>query len=170
MKKLSLITVLSIAFFSCSTKSENNTTVNDVHQFGVNYDSSANKDAVIASFNDIETSDTVSYKSRYADSAIFHDNLKTTTLAENVAMQKQFIAAGFKVKVNPENRYIWGSRFNFKDGTIGDYVYSYITVKFTKGDKSIDVVNFQADKFNKDGKIIEEYLVYDQTGIMELMK
>lgn len=169
MKKLSVIAVLAIAVFSCTPKGENNVVVSDEHQFGVNYDSSANIDAIKATFKDIETYDTVSYVQKYADSAIFHDNLKITTLAENVAMQKQFIAAGIKVKVQPK-QYIWGSHFNFKDGTTGDYVYSYITVTFMRGDKSVDVVNFQADKFNKDGKIIEEYMVYDQTGIIELMK
>lgn len=169
MKKLSVIAVFAIAVFSCTSKSENNVVVTDEHQFGVNYDSSVNIDAIKATFKDMETYDTVSYVKKYADSAIFHDNNKITTLAENVAVQRQFIAAGFKVQVQPE-QYIWGSRFNFKDGSIGNYVYSYITVKFTKGDKSVDVVNFQADKFNKDGKIIEEYIVYDQTGILELMK
>lgn len=161
--------LIAIVALSCTTQSEKNTVISDEHQFGLNFDSSANIDAIKATFKDIETYDTISYVKKYADSAIFHDNNKITSLAENVAMQRQFIAAGFKVEVQP-NQYIWGSHFNFKDGTIGDYVYSYITVKFTKGDKSVDVVNFQADKFNKEGKIIEEYIVYDQSGILELMK
>jgi glycosyltransferase involved in cell wall biosynthesis len=36
--------------------------------------------------------------------------------------------------------------------------------------KTVEVVNFQGDKFNKDGKVIEEFIVYDQTPIMGLMK
>ena len=168
MKKLSVIAVLAIAVFSCTPKGENNVVVSDEHQFGVNYDSSANIDAIKATFKDIETYDTVSYVQKYADSAIFHDNLKITTLAENVAMQKQFIAAGIKVKVQPKH-YIWGSHFNFKDGSQRDFVYTYITVAFTKEDKTIKVKFFQADQFNKDGKIDREYLVYDQSQLATIL-
>jgi len=169
MKKVLLVAIVALGAYSCTPKNENKANATDANQFGFNYDSSANIDAIRATFKDMENYDTASYVKKYADSAIFHDNLKVTTLAENVAMQAQFIAAGLKVKVNPDNA-VWGSRFNFKDGTVGDYVYSYITVKFTKGDKSIDVVNFQADKFNKDGKIVEEFIVYDQSGIAQLLK
>jgi hypothetical protein len=101
MKKLSVIAVLSIAVFSCTPKVENKVVVSDEHQFGVNYDSSANIDAIKVTFKYMETFDTVSYVTKYADSAIFHDNNKITTLAENVAIQRQFIAAGFKLQVNP---------------------------------------------------------------------
>ena len=48
-------------------------------------------------------------------------------------------------------------------------MYCYLTTTFTKGEKSVDVVMFQADLFNKDGKIVEEWLVYDQTAIGALM-
>ena len=64
---------------------------------------------------------------------------------------------------------MWGSHFNFKDGSQGDYVYSYLTVTFTKGDQAVDIVVFQANRFNKDGKITEEWLVYDASKMATLM-
>ena len=169
MKNVFLIAVLAITVYSCTSGNQNTAATADPHQFGVNYDSSANVDAIKATFTDLETFDTLSYVKKYADTAVFYDNLRKTNLTENVAMLRQFMAAGLKLKVNPK-RYVWGSHFNFKDGTEGDYVYSYIVVTFTKGDKSVEVVNFQGDKFNKDGKVIEEFIVYDQTPIMGLMK
>ena len=169
MKNVILIAVLAITVYSCTSGNQNNAVTANSHQFGVNYDSSANIDAIKATFTDIETFDTLSYVKKYADTAVFHDNGRITNLAENVTTLRQLLSAGLKLKVNPKKS-IWGSRFNFKNGTEVDYVYSYITVTFTKGDKSIDVVNFQADKFNKDGKVIEEFIIYDQTGIVELMK
>jgi hypothetical protein len=169
MKNLILIAVLAITVYSCTSGNQNSVATADPHQFGVNIDSSANIDAIKATFTDLETFDTLSYVKKYADTAIFYDNLRKTNLAENVAMLRQFQASGFKLQVQPK-RYVWGSHFNFKDGTEGDYVYSYIIVNFTKGDKTVEVVNFQGDKFNKDGKVIEEFIVYDQTPIMGLMK
>ncbi len=168
MKRIILLAIIAISVVSCSQKGENASVSADPHQFGFNYDSTAHMDLIKSSFKDIETYDTLSYASKYADSAKFHDNNKVTNLEENVSLQKQFIAAGIKVKVKPDYA-MWSSHFNFKDGNQGDYVYTYVTVTFTKGDKSVDVVTFQADLFNKDGKIVEEWLVYDQSALGTLM-
>jgi hypothetical protein len=168
MKRIILLAIIAISVVSCSQKGENASVSADPHQFGFNYDSTAHMDLIKSSFKDIETYDTLSYASKYADSAKFHDNNKVTNLEENVSLQKQFIAAGIKVKVKPDYA-MWSSHFNFKDGNQGDYVYTYVTVTFMKGDKSVDVVTFQADLFNKDGKIVEEWLVYDQSALGTLM-
>lgn len=169
MKKLLFLAIIAVSVVACTQKSESTTTTTDPHQFGVNYDSTAHMDAIKATFTYMETYDTTSYVTKYADSAKFHDNGRLTNLAENVGLQKSFIAAGVKVKVKPDYA-MWSSHFNFKDGMQGDFVYTYVTVTFTKGDKSVDVVTFQADAFNKDGKITEEWLVYDQSNLASLMK
>ena len=168
MKKLLFLAIIAVSVVACTQKSDS-VTVADSHQFGVNYDSTAHMDAIKATFTYMETYDTTSYVTKYADSAKFHDNGKLTNLAENLSLQKSFIAAGIKVKVKPDYA-MWSSHFNFKDGTQGDFVYTYVTVTFSKGDKSVDVVTFQADAFNKDGKITEEWLVYDQSNLAALMK
>ena len=168
MKKLVFLAIIAISVVACTQKSESTTTA-DPHQFGFNYDSTAHMDAIKATFTDMVTYDTASYVTKYADSAKFHDNGKLTNLAENVALQQGFIAAGIKAKVKDDYA-MWSSHFNFKDGNQGDYVYTYLTATFTKGDKSVDVVMFQADLFNKDGKIIEEWLVYDPTNMAALLK
>ena len=168
MKNLVLMAIVAISVVSCGPKSEKATAV-DSHQFGISYDSTAQMDAIKATFKDIEAYDTASYVTKYADTAVFHDNGKKTNLSENVSLQKQFIALGIKVKVKDDYA-MWSNHFSFKDGTEGDFVYAYLTVTFTKGDKSVDVVMFQADEFNKEGKIIEEWMVYDQSEVAQLLK
>ena len=169
MKKLLFLAFIAFAVVSCTQKGQNSAAAVDPHQFGENYDSTAYMDVIKATFKDIESYDSVAYRARYADTAKFHDNDKLITLNENVALQSQFVAAGIKAKVK-DGYPMWSSHFNFKDGSQGDYVYTYLTVTFTKGDKSVDVVVFQANRFNKDGKIIEEWLVYDTSKLAELMK
>lgn len=168
MKKILFVAIIAISVVACTQKGENPTTTVNPHQFGENYDSTAFMDVVKGTFKDLESYDSVTYRNRYADTAKFHDNDKLTNLDENVKLQSQFIAAGIKVKVK-DNYAMWSSHFNFKDGNQGDYVYTYLTVTFTKGDESVDVVIFQADRFNKDGKIVEEWLVYDQSKIGTLL-
>lgn len=168
MKKLVLMAFIGIGFIACKQNGEKVPASNDPHLFGFNYDSTAHMDVIKGTFKDLENYDTTTYITRYADTAKFHDNNKLTNLDENVGLQRQFIAAGIKVKVK-EDYAMWSSHFNFKDGNQGDYVYTYVTVTFTKGDKSVDVVMFQADLFNKDGKIVEEWLVYDQSTIGTLL-
>ncbi len=167
MKKLILIAFIIISVVACTSKSESNATATNPHLFGEMYDSTAYMDVVKATIKDIENYDSATYRTRYADTAKFHDNDKLTDLNDNVAMQGQFMASGVKVKVK-KGYAMWSSHFNFKNGTQGDYVYTYLTATFTKGDKSLDVVMFQADLFNKDGKIVEEWLVYDQSKMGSL--
>ena len=169
MKKIILMAIVAISVASCSQKGENTTVSTDSHQFGFVYDSTAHMDVIKGTFKDIATYDTISYASKYADTAKFHDNGRLTNLNENVEILKQFKEKGITLKVN-DGYPMWSSHFNFKDGSQGDYVYSYLNTTFTKGEKTVDVVMFQADLFNKDGKIVEEWLVYDLTGIAELMK
>ena len=109
-----------------------------------------------------EAGNVAEYKSYYAEDAIFHDNNKQTTLAENVAFNTEFLKSGIK----PTIRYdvIW-EEVNFKADEKGvkNYVLAYCTNTWTKGDKSIQVVTFQVDAI-KDGKIVEEWNVYDSAA------
>lgn len=168
MKQFLFVTIIALAVLSCTQNGQKTAATTDPHQFGVSYDSTAFMDVIKGSFKDLESYDTVTYRARYADTAKFHDNDKLTNLNENVALQGQFMAAGIKVKIK-DGYPMWSSHFNFKDGTQGDYVYTYLTATFTKGEKSLDVVMFQADLFNKDGKIVEEWLVYDQSKMGSLL-
>jgi hypothetical protein len=168
MKKLVSSLIIATSIVACTQKGGNTAAAVNSHQFGENYDSTAYMDVIKGTFKDLESYDSVTYRTRYADTAKFHDNDKITTLNENVALQGQFIAAGIKAKVKDDYA-MWSSHFNFKDGSQGDYVYTYLTATFTKGDKSVDVVMFQADRFNKDGKVVEEWIVYDQSKVATLM-
>lgn len=169
MKKIVFSAIIALSIVACTQKNNYTTAAVDSHQFGENYDSTAYMDVIKATFKDVESFDSVTYRTRYADTAIFHDNDKVGTLNENVALQSQFKAAGISAKVK-DDYVMWGSHFNFKNGSQGDYVYTYMTITFTKGDTSIDVVAFQANQFNKDGKIDKEWLVYDQSKMATLMK
>ena len=170
MKKalLSLFVVTSI--ISCSTEPKTKVVADNIdpHQFGFNYDSSANIDVIIATNKDMENLDSNSYKLKYADSVVFYDNGRPTNLAENLGLFKNLITNKIQPKISKTNAR-WGSKFNFKDGTSGDYVYQYVDVTFTKGDKSVVGHFFQADLF-KDGKIIKEWNFYDPAYILPLFK
>ncbi len=168
MKKrfLSLLLVTSmIACTSQETKIESN---GNPKPHGYEYDSTANINAIKASFEDMATHDTASYKSKYADTAVFLDNGVKMSLAENINILTRWQLAGIKVKVY-NIAAIWESRFTKKDNTQGISVVTYLTLTLKKGDQSIDVPINQYDAF-VDGKIVKEMLYYDPTRINALMK
>jgi hypothetical protein len=163
---LSFLLVASmIACTSQETKTENN---GNPKPHGYEYDSTANINTVKASFEDMANNDTTSYKSKYADSAVFLDNGVKMSLAENIKILNTWQLAGIKVKVS-NIAAIWESRFTKKDNTQGISVVTYLTLTLKKGDQSIDVPINQYDAF-VDGKIVKEMLYYDPTSIMALMK
>lgn len=109
-----------------------------------------------------EAGNVAEYQSYYAADAVFHDNNKQTTLAENVAFNTEFLKSGIKPTIKYD--VIWED-INFKANEKGvkNYVLAYCTNTWTKGDKSIQVVTFQVDAI-KDGKIVEEWNVYDSAA------
>ncbi len=172
MKK-SLLTLFvafaTIAIFSCSPE-KGVSVESDPHVIGQTLDSSANIDAVKASFKDVIAFDTTSYRSKYADSAIFHDNMTDMTLNENLDIIKKAKALGISIKFDSMD-VIWEEVLNKpnEDG-IKNGVFSFATATWTRDGKSVTVKVSQVDAFNKDGKIVEEWLTYDTSGLSALMQ
>jgi hypothetical protein len=169
MKKILLSLIVITTIISCSTPPEAKTPSEkvDPNLSGFNYRSSVYIDAIKATTKDFENLDSVSYKTKYSDTALFYDNGKITNLTENVKFFETCITKKILIKatISP----IWASKFNHLNGTSDDFVYQSTTVKFTKGTKSVEVLYFQGDQF-KDGKIVREYSYYDPTNLNLLMK
>ena len=168
MKNILLCMLLSASLTACTTQETKTETNAELKPHGYEYDSTANINTIKASFEDMAIHDTASYKSKYADTAVFLDNGKKMSLAENINMLNRFQSHGIKVKVSSIAA-IWESRFTKKDNTQGTSVVTYLTLTLMKGDKSIDIAMNQYDAF-VDGKIVKEMLYYDPTNIIALMK
>ena len=168
MKKLILSAILSASLIACTTQETKTETNAELKPHGYEYDSTANINTIKASFEDMAIHDTASYKSKYADTAVFLDNGRKMSLAENINILNTWQLAGIKVEVS-NIAAIWESRFTKKDNTQGTSVVTYLTLTLTKGDQSIDVPINQYDAF-VDGKIVKEMLYYDPTRINALMK
>lgn len=170
MKKLVYSLVIATALFACQTK---NVTVENPdypsNAVGYNLDTTENTKVILKAVKAMETLDTATYRSLYASDAIFHDNLDTTSLDENIAMISSFKTSGIDFKIIGVSPY-W-EIVNKKASPTGvtNYVMSYQTAEFKKGDKSIKVIMNSVDAF-KDGKIVEEWNTYDTRKIYELMK
>lgn len=135
---------------------------------GYTLDSSANIDLIKKSNAAGSTGDMATYKSTYSDSAVFHDNLNKLSLSQNLDMLEQFKKAGLTFTM--EYGALWETVNNKPDEKgVSNYVLGYLTSTFKKGDKTVKVAQFQVDAV-KDGKIVEEWIIYDPTEIMALMK
>lgn len=161
--------IASIAIFSCSPE-KGVSVESDSNVIGQSLDSSANVDAIKASFKDVLAYDTTSYKAKYADSAIFHDNMTDMTLSENLDIIKKAKALGISIKFDSIDA-IWEEVLNKpNENGIKNGVISFATATWTRDGKSVTVKVCQVDAFNKDGKIVEEWLTYDTSGLSALMQ
>jgi len=169
MKKIILLFALAGSIFACTKKEEGAAASAGINgQSGITLDSSANIELVKKSVMAIETGDTAVYRSTYAADVVFHDNLDSMGLDANMAMFKLFADKGVKVKV--EFGPIWESINNkASDKGITNYVISYQTITLTKGDKSMKTLINSVDAI-KDGKLTEEWLVYDRAAMIEMTK
>jgi len=163
-KTIALIALTGLLLVSCKKEASPEATTPEIPKIADSYSliESENIDLQKKCNAAWEAGNVAEYKSYYAEDAVFHDNNKQTTLAENVAFNTEFLKSGIK----PTIRYdvIWeGIHFKANEKGVKNYVLAYCTNTWTKGDKSIQVVTFQVDAI-KDGKIVEEWNVYDSAA------
>ena len=176
MKKFILTAMVATALFACGNKTETTTDASSAatsfpsDASGYTLDSSANT-ATLQKINELGWSGSeVQARTYYVDSAVVYDNGKKMSIDENMKMIPMFKSKGIAVKTEKYDA-IWESVNNKanEDG-IRNYVFAYEDVSFTKGDKKVNVVVFQAVGFNKDGKIAKEWNVYDASLLADLLK
>jgi len=170
MKKILFCLMIATTMYACQTKTDNSGSADfPANATGYNLDSTENTETVMKAVKAMESLDTNTYRSLYAADAIFHDNLDTTSLDENIALISSFKTNGIDFKITSIEP-IW-ELVNKKASPTGvtNYVISYQFAEFTKGDKKVKVVMNSVDAF-KDGKIVEEWNTYDTRNILDLLK
>lgn len=169
MKKFIFACFLVSTIIACSPKTETTSTFaapKDLNSY--NLDSSANIDLVKKMITAFEAGDSTTYRSCYADTAKFHDNGMDMTLDQNVSNFSFFNASGvtFKVvQVDP----IWEIvNKEVAQNGVTNYVISFQTMVFKKGEKEVKVIMNVVNGM-KDGKIVEEWGLYDTKPLMDLI-
>jgi hypothetical protein len=169
MKKLILACFVASAIFACTPQAEKTDSATyPADAVGYNLDSSANIDLVLKMTKAFESMDSVAYRSLYAENAKFHDNGKDMTLDQNLGNFSFFKSNGvtFKTeKIDP----IWEvvNKEASEDG-VTNYVISFQHVIIKKGDKEVKVIMNVVNGI-KDGKIVEEWGLYDTKPMFDLM-
>jgi hypothetical protein len=174
MKKIILLFALAGSIFACTKKedgaaaSASTSTDPSAVLAGVVIDTSANVGLVMKSIAAIESGDTATYRATYSADAVFHDNLDSMGINENMMMFKAMADKGIKLKI--EMGPVWENQFDkpTKKGYT-NYVMSKCKFIFTRGDKSTSTVIFAIDAI-KDGKQVEEWLFYDKGAFAEISK
>jgi hypothetical protein len=170
MKKLILLLlcVSTIATAQTTNKSTSGSLIQG-EDAGYSLENSPNTKWVLNSVKALEALDTTAYKSYYATDVKFHDNQEQKNIAQNIAFLMSLKSNGIAVKferVAPIWEYVHKTK---KMNSTDYYVISYQNAVLTKGDKIVKVIINAVDLI-KDGKIKEEWLVYDTAGILSLFK
>ncbi|MEI6586419.1 MAG: hypothetical protein WCL56_10045 [Sediminibacterium sp.] len=170
MKKILLSLIVSASLIACTnqeTKIDGQTV--PTNATGYTIDSSANTDLVKRSSNALANNDTIEYRNTYSSNVVFHDNNDSQNLTQNMVGIKAMFDKGIVWKLNKFEA-IWETVYKkANEKGVSNYVNSYSNFTLTKGGKSINVIFSVVDAI-KDGKQVEEWLVYDKSGIAELMK
>ena len=166
MKKILIAALAAISFAACSPKpaeapakkgngytdieTEHVNTVKKLNEASVAYDSAATR----AFYSG--TQDTI------------HNNLENLTLDQNLAMLADLKKRGITATIDAYPA-IWetvNDSANAKGVT--NFVIAYMTMTLKKGDKTAKVLFNQICAFNKEGKIVEEWDVYDSKPFFDI--
>ena len=170
-KTIALIALTGLLFISCK-KEENAAPVKakNPDEFGVIVKKSANIEMVKKMTAMATSSDFENFKANFAPNAVIHDNMKDITVDENINILKEIKSKGMTLTLEKDPLIFEHVNYeaNKKTG-INNYVFTYQDATFTKGGKSV-VINYHMVFGIKDGKIAEEWDIYDTAPIMELLK
>lgn len=169
MKKFILSCFLVSSIIACSPKSEKTgVEAYPADAVGYNLDSSANIEIVKKMTAAFEMMDSAAYRSYYAENAKFHDNGKDMTLDQNVGNFSFFKANGVTIKTEKIDP-IWEvvNKEASPDG-VTNYVISFQHLIIKKGEKEIKVIMNVVNGM-KEGKIVEEWGLYDSKPMYDLM-
>ena len=171
MKKLLLCILVSASLIACKnqeTKEINNAA--NPNQDGITISKSTNIDIVKEINEDLAAFDFAKLRSHYTDSSNVHDNLIIQQIDTNLATFIPMKNAGIKFSIEGEPL-VFEIINNKPDSITGytNYVDTYYTFSVNKGNvKKIFKLN-QVFAM-KDGKVLEEWDVYDTSPIIEMMK
>ena len=170
MKQIIYACFVVSTIIACSPKTETASTFvvpADINSY--NLDSSANIDLVKKMVVAFETGDSATYRSLYADSAIFHDNGSDMTLDQNVVLFNYFKSNNVTVKVEKVDP-IWEIvNKEASPNGITNYVMSFQHTVYKKGDKEVKVIVSVVNGM-KDGKIVERVLNATGSSCVETTK
>ncbi len=169
MKKFILACFVVTTIIACSPKAETASTFaapKDLNSY--NLDSSANIDIVKKMAVAFESMDSATYRSLYADSAKFHDNMIDMTLVQNLGLFNLFKSNNVTVKVEKVDP-IWEivNKVASPNG-VTNYVMSFHHTTYMKGGKQVKLIVNVVNGM-KDGKIVEEWDIYDSKAMLELI-
>ena len=173
-KNLALLALSGLLLFSCKKEDVKTTekvvTPNEIpaNSNGYNVSKSTKIDLIKKCADAWVNGDFEEYEKYYATNAIIHDNKIGSTVSENVAANKEFQKKNIKPTV--EYNVIWEA-VNYKadEKGIKNFVFSHQTVTWKKVSKTIKVISFQIVAV-KDGKIVEEWNIYDSVPFTEFIK
>jgi hypothetical protein len=170
MKNLLFCCLIATSIISCSPNAQKSNAVDyPANAAGYNLDSSANIDLVKKMVKSFEAMDSIGTKSSYAENAKFHENGNEMSLKENLTVFNMWKSKGISIKVEKIEP-IWEAvNKKASDSGYTNYVIGYQTIVFTKGDKSVKVINNVVDAI-KNGKIAEEWIIYDSKELYSLLQ
>ena len=168
MKKFILSCFVVSSIMACSPKTETtNASSYPSDAVGYNLDSSANIDLVKKMTLAFDAMDSVNYRSYYAENVKFHDNGMDMTLEQNLGNFAFFKSNGITIKTEKIDP-IWQAvnKEAAADG-VTNYVISFQHLVIKKGDKEVKVIMNVVNGI-KDGKIVEEWGLYNAKPIFDL--
>lgn len=171
MKQTFILLLAGVFLFSCAEKKEAaSTPAKDPNQNGYTVAKSANIDLVKAFNEKAFALDTAAVRAAFAaENDTIHDNLTKLNVTQNNELLGNLKGAGLKFTIKNYGA-LWET-INDEPTPAGvkNFVIAYMLVNASNGKKSKDVLFHQVCAV-KDGKIVEEWDVYDTKIFDELLK